>query len=411
MAILPQDDKQLQQGQQNQNQPVDSTGGSAGGSVGGSMGAPGGTPATFGAGGSNAWTNIQSYLNANQGNTGSAQALSNKAGSSFDQEQNNLSSQSSQAKQQAQAQVDQNNLGQDKASQLVQDAASKYNYNNPQNDQYNQDVSQISGALNAKYTAPTSFNYALGADAQNYGQGMQNDQGFQGVMQNVYNQAGAGPMGSGSLALQNQLDTNNQPLNDARTALMGKYAGLQQNVNQTNADTDAAVKAAQGQFGQNQQELKDYLTGQAKTSQGDIDAAVSNFNSEQNAIINALKAGPGNTATWQATTPLAKESNVTGFDNQRSQFNAIQDALGLGGNKIAQDNQAFQLGDMNVLYNDPTSGSPTSTHYDQNQIADALQQLGALTGKDLFAGTGLSAPTTPDVAKLPTNPLTRKINY
>jgi hypothetical protein len=99
------------------------------------------------------------------------------------------------------------------------------------------------------------------------------------------------------------------------------------------------------------------------------------------------------------------------FDNQRSQFNAIQDALGLGGNKIAQDNQAFQLGDMNVLYNDPTSGSPTSTHYDQNQIADALQQLGALTGKDLFAGTGLSAPTTPDVAKLPTNPLTRKINY
>jgi hypothetical protein len=226
MAILPQDDKQLQQGQQNQNQPVDSTGGSAGGSVGGSMGAPGGTPATFGAGGSNAWTNIQSYLNANQGNTGSAQALSNKAGSSFDQEQNNLSSQSSQAKQQAQAQVDQNNLGQDKASQLVQDAASKYNYNNPQNDQYNQDVSQISGALNAKYTAPTSFNYALGADAQNYGQGMQNDQGFQGVMQNVYNQAGAGPMGSGSLALQNQLDTNNQPLNDARTALMGKYAGF-----------------------------------------------------------------------------------------------------------------------------------------------------------------------------------------
>lgn len=373
MAILPQDDKQnTQPGQQGSSaNPIAGQG--ASGSVAGA--GPQVSTAGVGAGGTGAWTNIQSYLQANQGNNSSADALNSQVGSSFDKDQKNLNDQSSQAKQQAQSATQATNIGQDQASKMIQQAGGQYQYNpqgGSQSQDYQKSLDPLKTALSAQYQGPNQFSYGLSADSQNYGTGLGSDQGFQGVMNNVYNKAAGGQINSGQLALQNQLDTGNQALADTRNNLLSRYSGLNQGVTDTNSSTQQAIKDAQNQFSTQQQGLRDYLTGASTADKGAIDNAVGGWNTEedrdmaraqgaaqdylQNAqsqwlpyyvaqhggydpqmgtpqlasgIVGAMQSALPQTAT---AGQHADSSTIGGVATQRNEFNAIQDALGLGGN-------------------------------------------------------------------------------
>jgi hypothetical protein len=333
-------------------------------------GAPPTSNASQGAGGAGGWTNIQNYLQANQGNTGTADKLNKDVGGTFDQEQSNLGNQSSQVKQQAQGAVDKNNVTQDAASKAISQAGSLYNYGGQQSNEYQQALNPIKSSLSAQYQGPTQFSYGLGAQTQQYGSDLGNDQGFHGLMNGLYNQAAGGQMGSGALALQEQLDTNNQAVNDTRSSLAQRYAGLQGLVGSTVADTNTALHGAQSQFGQNQAGLRNYLGTSQQADQGAINNKVGSINDwlnqtavdsqagPQNAdafnqlfadaqnralvqkngqtvrdanIFNNIMGAEGNSQKVSYSHPEVNASNATGVDTQRNEYNAIADALGLGG--------------------------------------------------------------------------------
>lgn len=349
MAIVEQDDKQnpdgtqdpSQTGGQASTQSALSPGASAPGSFStSSTPVSGGSPGVSGAGGTNGWTNIQAYLNANQGNNSSANALNNQVGSAFNQDKQNLESSSAQAKQQAQAQVDQNNISQDKASSLIQDAGKNYSYGSgPQSSQYQGDIGQLTGALSAKYNGPTDYNYGLSQDTQNYGQALGNDQGFQGVMSALYNNAAGGSMGQGAMALQTQLDQDNPAVAQARQNLLSQYSGLTNEQNQTVADTQNAIKQAQSNFGDNQNSLKSYLNQMGTGDQSALNNQVQAYDNFIQNDINQLPAltGANQYSDWSyALNPNSgpNTGNVMGVDQQRNEWNSIQDVLGNAAGKI-----------------------------------------------------------------------------
>lgn len=370
MAFVAQDDKQNVNGNQNpQAQGSGSSGGVfAGSGGGGDFSTSPVSTAGVGAGGGGGWTNIQSYLTANQGNTGTADALKSTAGSTFDQEQKNLDQTSQAAKSQADSEVQKTNIGQDQASQMISEMGSRYNYNGNQDDTYNGDLSRFQTGINSTYGGPTSYTYGMGADAQRYGTGMGSDQGFQSIMSDLYNKAAGGLMNQGQLTLQQNLDQNNPAVNQTRQDLLNQYSGLQSNVQNTVSSTDAAVKAAQGQFAQNQQGIRDYLMGTQNTDQQGIQKAVSDWNAAEQAIASGqnkvfLGSNPqGNEArnynmvvkdrfgrdqTLSTSKNLndsdyydyapggvADMTNIGGEDTNRGQLNALADIL--GGSKINQ---------------------------------------------------------------------------
>lgn len=429
MAFLAQDDKQLQDQTQQQGGQTGASGG--GGFVGSGSGATSTAPNTagVGSGGTGGWTNIQSYLAANQ-NSNTGQYLQNQAQKTYDSENQNFQNQSNQSKQQAQDQANSENVGQDAATKMINNASQYYQYNNQpqsnngatgtvpgqtvttgngQSDQYNQALKPIQQVLSAQYQGPSSFSYGMGSDAQRYANGLSNDQGFHGLMDNVYNQAAGGQMNSGALALQQQIDQDNPNLNQTRQTLNNQFSGLQSQEQQGTQATDAAVKAAQSQFGQNQQNFKSTLEGMGTQDKSAIDQAVQGFNANTqggpslndidfsslkspyvqdsdpfNKFLQAqAQAAMGGTvdqgAVSQGISPLitngafdpgeladiksaitgtakynpgnANEMNVGGVDQQRNAYNSIQDALGLGGN-IGYDPTAAKNGQYSVNWND-----------------------------------------------------------
>ena len=185
------------QAQSQQAQPVQL--GSSGGALAGSGSSQPGSGGNVSTAGTNAggggWTNIQSYLKANEGNTGTAKALESQVGGTFDQESQNFQNQSQETKQKAQKQVEENKVGQDQASQMIQQASQGYNYGGPQAQNYNQNVSRLKGALSAQYQGPRDFAYGMGGETQQYGSGLKEN--FGGLMEGVYNKAAGGAMGSG----------------------------------------------------------------------------------------------------------------------------------------------------------------------------------------------------------------------
>lgn len=242
--------------------------------------------AGVGAGGTGNFTNIQAYLNANQGNTAAADNLKSTVGGQFDQEKSNLDNQSGQALQAAQGLMDKS-LTKDQASGLVDQASQAYNYSGPQSDQYNGYVSQVQGALNNPWSAPSSFSYGLGADTQNYANDLKDNQGFSSLMHNIYSKASATPLTSGQATLQDQFDTNNGALNQARQDLQGKFSGLQDYLNQTNQNTNRTLANDATQYANNQADVKAYLGGQNDALRGQISAEEQNAkDAYQNAYAN-----------------------------------------------------------------------------------------------------------------------------
>lgn len=240
MAFIENQDDEIQTNPQAQAAPL----------VGGGSAAVGGGGSTgVGKGGQGGWTNIQSYLGANQGNQSAAGALGKEVGGQFDKETNSLNEASGKTKAEA-----------DKAADVA----------NPQGQEFQQQYAHylagdnskadpIRNGLTGAYAGPNQFSYGLGADTQNYGNQLRDDGQFNQLLGGMYNKAAGGQMSRGQLALQGQLDSGDEKLAQERQALNARYKGLEDMVGLKSQETQDAITGAQSRYGQNQNLLNAYL--------------------------------------------------------------------------------------------------------------------------------------------------------
>jgi hypothetical protein len=358
--------------------------------------------AGVGSGGTGGWTNIQAYLNANKGNTGSSDALSKQVGQAFDQEDQTFKDQSGQARQQAQGEVDRSNLGTDQASKLVSQAANLYSYSPNQNadanlgggDPYKAIIDQFQNARKA-YSGPSSFSYnsPTYSKVQDYGSNLGTDQGFGALMQGIYNSSAGGRLTSGQQALQTQLDSNNPLLSQARQSLLDRYSGLTGSINQGAQDTDQFVKNAAGQVGSNQSALDQYLSGEATKDRDSLthkaDAANIHANdfatklSQELSRLTDYKYNP--TDSNDGRDPIhvgvhpqvqANDQNITGADQERNSWNVIQDIFGRPEQKIGHADQMYSLNNPQFSVDDYPAEALNGVHSFQDMVnQDGFKEL------------------------------------
>jgi hypothetical protein len=358
---------------------------SSGDVSGGSGSAPGAAASTSsgqqaGQGGVGGWTNIQSYMNANQGDTGSAQNLKNSVDPQFAQEKSSLDSQASTAKSQAQSAANQEASADSSASQWIGDAAKNYNYSGPQNNAYNQDVQQTQSALNGKYSGPTSFNFALSDGTQKLGQNIGNDQSFNQYMGNLAQQRAGGPLSDGGRSLQSQLDVNNQALANTRQDLLQQYAGLGSYRDQAVADTNSAAGQAQQDYANHQDHIRNYLSNDQSAQETGLKNASSDA---RNNYSNEFNGGSGLSSTLYDHL-TANSGGADGATNQAVANAAIAGRrnAGIWGNNLS----------YNQLQNEQTA-LPVSPHNAVEYNGGLANNLAALnnfysTEDQKYANTG-----------------------
>lgn len=234
------------------------------------VGNAGASTAGVGSGGTGGWTNIQSYINANKDvDTGAAGMINQKVGSAFDSERSKLSSAADDAKKQGQAQAQGISEAAKNANQWLDQASKAYSWDGKHGDDYNTYSGKIKDSINAQYTGPSSFSYALGADASRYADTLRNDDAFNQFLGDQF-QEKAGRLSSGGRALQKQLDVNNVALNNARENLLKKYSELGSFRDQTISETDQALGSAAEEFRNNQMALRDNLFNTSSSLDSEI---------------------------------------------------------------------------------------------------------------------------------------------
>lgn len=291
MAILADDNKLLDQNQDQQQQQNQAVGG--GGQsplVGGNSSAvsTGVGTAGVGAGGTGKWTNIQAYLNANKSSdTGATQLLQDSAGKQFDKERTTIDDQSKAATKQASDALNPVKEANTNKESWLTNAATNYSWDNPaSNNQYNDYVNKFKGALGAQYSGPKTFDYTMGADTQNYGASLGNDDAFNKYLGDLYQNKAGGQLSGGQRALQTQLNISNEPLAQMRQSLLKKYADLGDYRNKVVSDTGSLLKNAEQDLRTNQNSLRDWFKGQqnaAESAQGQKESqAKYDYNTEYN---------------------------------------------------------------------------------------------------------------------------------
>lgn len=226
------------------------------------------------------FTNIQAYLNANQGNTGGSDLLKNQVGGAFDTERKNFdtgktdyenSLNSGFNQYQGEAQKDLSGL-QGARSKMAGIGLNDLYGGNYNMSQYNYQPQ----ALN-QYQAPQYQGYGLGAETQSYGQGLnsaQNEKPFQNLMSGLYGKNVTGQFGQGQQTLQNQIDLQNPSLDTTRQGLLTNYNTLNTDVGNANTGEAAAQKDKQGQ---------------ANTLQSQYQQQAGKFNSDLSGLQNAIQ--------------------------------------------------------------------------------------------------------------------------
>lgn len=297
--------------------------------------------AGVGSGGTGGWTNIQSYLTANAGNSKSSDVLRSTVGGQFDKEDKTFTTARGEAEKRVQPDLDRTSMSQDAASRAVQNAGNLYGYGSTQSDEYGAATKGLRDATR-DYSGDTSpWVYATGAETQRYGSALNDNKRFQGLMGDLYRKAAGGQMGQGAMTLQRQIDQDNPLLNTARTDLTGQYNTLTGNIKQGVTDANTKIQNDISTVNTRAKDMRGYLDGTLGTGElTSLDDDVSSANQWLSGVGGALGSAwqgtrPGQTVRLDATPQTsASRSNI--ISPHRSNWNVIQDVLGSGG-KINQD--------------------------------------------------------------------------
>lgn len=299
--------------------PISGSGAFAGGA--------GGSVAQHGTGGTPGFTNIQDYLGANSGNMGASNLLQNQVGGAFQGDVNAMQGAAQNALNQGQSAlgslVSQGTLG-----SQIHNLGNAYSFGTPTAD-YQSQLGNINQELSHGYGGPTQFNYdqtQYSQPTQNYMQYMGNgDQGFGQLMNSLYNQQSGGQLTPGQSALQRQFETNDSNFQNAKSNVLQNYANLQNAQNTIPTQTTQQLGNYANQWNQNQQGLKDYLSGLASTDMSNMGTNANNLQGAYNKWVSAGGLNPGSVG-WTGNN--ANATNV--FQNQPllGQYNAIENVLG-----------------------------------------------------------------------------------
>ena len=266
-----------------------SIGGSSGGVVGGQASQAAGAP--VGAGGTGGWTNIQSYLGANQGDTGTAKNLEQKVGSQFQQDKSKLETESKSALDQSNEQTNKIKDAKENASGWLNQAAQAYDWGSKQTS--NTDVNKLAEANKAQYTAPKQFNANLSNESSEYGDRLKEGGNFSTLLNDLYREKAGGALSSGQNALQQQFDVNNQSLADTRQNLLKQYSGLAEQRDKTLTDVNSTLGSNEQAFRANQNALKDYLSNQLNATSTNVGNLENSARSAYNNALNQTTNAPG----------------------------------------------------------------------------------------------------------------------
>lgn len=278
MAYIEDNDKLKDQ------QPGQDSGG--GGAVGGIVGTSptGGNGSAsnttgVGTGGTGNYTNIQSYLGANQG-PGTSGLLQKTTDTAFSADKDKISSDVSKVK--STADEASKGLGQSDASKLIENASKSYSYGGNQSNDFSGNVFKVQDYLNSSYKGPTSYNTpAISSESQRYGTALGDDKSYRSLMGDIYNKNATDALTPGQYNLQNQFDSQDQKLVDARKNALQNYSGLQDFQKQQTGDVNNYLGQAQQKYGQDQNSLKDYLTGEANRAKANYDYTLGNAQNEK----------------------------------------------------------------------------------------------------------------------------------
>lgn len=287
-----------------------------------------------GKGGQGGWTNIQNYLSANPGDTGSANALQNEVGAQFGKEKDTMTTAANDYVKSAEDQVNKAKVSTEDADKMIDDSAGKFSYAGTSDPSYYQNVDKMRGALTGAYQGPKSYDYGLEAKTQEYGQAVGKDGNFDGLLKDLYSRRTPNALSQGQYNLQKQLDVHNDKLTGARASLADQYGGLQ-------AERDNVVKGATEKLGgleqsyrTNQNALRDYLTGKSTALGTSIDQQEADA---RKAYDQALNSGTGreaigytqimNTAGNQPDIAPRAAAGIWGSDLNWNQLQKENDTL------------------------------------------------------------------------------------
>lgn len=344
------------------------------------------------------WVNIQSYLGANQGSTAATDQLNKRVGGALQDEKQELGARAQATKTQADqastppafSGLSGGNGRYQLNNDYITQAGSLYGTNNPQ---YQGMVSNARNYLNSQYQGPQagSFGYGFGeknAQADDYYRDLQNtnDQSlFNELLPRLYEKEQGGAIGSGQKALQYQLDINNPNVRSKRDELLNQYKGFVDNdLSQTKNDVNSYLGQAQTKFDSgknafstglqfagsnrreqlqqaaqeaeqlrqraaaNEDERKAYydrLTGKLKENPYQLSTGgfVTQYPAGYEDFVNQKVAEVQNEYAPNAFDRSFTTGNVAGYDDQRNQYNAILDMLGLTG-QVQREASPYDLG-------------------------------------------------------------------
>lgn len=389
MAFILDQQEEEQNGQGQSTQQPLSGGQSA--QVGGGSNTTQNASAGVGKGGQGGWTNLQSYLGANTGNTGGSQILDKNVSSQFGQEKSKIQDDSTSYVSNAQKQIDDNKVTTEQADQAINDAAMNYDWGGQHKAGYTATVDKMKNALTGSYQGPTSYNYSFGADTQNYGNALRDDNSFNKLMGDMYSKTAGGPLSTGQRALQNQLDVNNDDLQTVRSKLLNDYSGLNDFRDQAVNDTTQKLSNVERDYRTSQNALRDYLSG--KTNE--LDTSIARQEADARKGYNdAFNSGSGRKALGYDTIAGIKGNNaeiaprtnlgVWGDNLTFSQLQREGDAFKNGELKWYTPDRDPDLASKQALLNEFYSGQDAkyaNTADEDERRYNALADFLGLSGK------------------------------
>lgn len=346
-----------------------------------SGGTGGVSTAGTGAGGQGSWTNIQSYLSANKGGTGSEKLVQDKIGTQFGSEKSAIEKSGTDTKTEADKAVGGIKDAAQNGRKWVDDAAKSYDWSGQGSAAYQNGTQKLRDAVGGQYSGPSSYNYQMGGDTTRYGEALGNDQGFSNVMGELYRDASGGQISRGGLDLQAQLDASNTELANTRNNLLSQYAGLSDLRNQTAEKAQGYIDSARTDYGKYQNQLKDSLATYANDRSTSIDRA----EDAARRAYHDQTYGAGSLTDKQFTDSLGggdfdylrNNKDSRGIDSIGKLQDFFDNAATWGGD--AAKNAIFDYADANVGNFDPSEGNLARITREMDEYYDRSRKQ--------FAGT------------------------